>query len=164
MTTFVAGQVKTTHLCPVCAAKRKKPPAPPTMSDFMSAFYDDQDAETMVCTNCGWTLQDFRSTGRLGCAHCYQVFEPAIMPILKGVHMNVAHKGKRPGQRVKVQTKGMPKKDDAQQKVSALQRELKVAVSTENFEEAARLRDEIAMLCAGVHAEKDGGAADKEDK
>ncbi len=96
---------------------------------------------------CGTTLEEFKKTGRLGCAHCYEVFESSIIPLLKSIHMNEKHTGKRPGERVVVdiekETADAAKRED-------LKRELRKAISTENFEEAARLRDEIVLL------EKDG--------
>lgn len=148
MTTFVNGQVKTVHLCPACAAKKKHSAAIPGFSfnDLMSAFYDSEETETLVCEKCGTTLVDFKKTGRLGCAECYKVFEASIGPVLKGIHMNVKHTGKRPGQRVKIDTKVNTEKVSIENKKAALKRELKVAISTENFEEAAKLRDEIALL------------------
>lgn len=147
MTTFVNGQVKTMHLCTECASKKKTTAAAgPSMSDFISAFYDDSDAAALVCGKCGTTLGDFRKTGRLGCAACYDVFRSAIVPVLKGVHMNTQHTGKHPGERVEIAVKDADKKTANETKKQVLRRELKMAVSTENYEEAARLRDEIALL------------------
>ena len=145
MTTFVNGQVKTVHLCPQCAAKRKKTTVIPGFSfnDFMSAFYDDEETSDVTCENCGTTLTDFKKTGRLGCANCYKVFESSILPVLKGIHMNIKHTGKRPGDRVDIDVE---KADRTASKKEELKKALRMAVSTENFEEAARLRDEIALI------------------
>ncbi len=149
MTTFVNGQVKTVHMCPQCASKKGKASSVvgPSFNDFMSSMYDKDESTLLVCENCGTTLDDFAKTGRLGCANCYKVFESSIMPVLKGVHMNVVHTGKRPGERVKLDVA----KETIKNKKLTLQRELKSAISIENFEEAARIRDEIVTL-------------DKEDK
>ncbi|MBT3319071.1 MAG: hypothetical protein HN948_00700 [Clostridia bacterium] len=144
MTTFVNGQVKTMHLCPQCASKKNKASsvAGPSFNDFMSSMYDKKDSQMLVCDNCGTTLDEFSKTGRLGCANCYKVFESSVLPVLKGVHMNVVHTGKHPGERVKLEVA----KETAKNKKDSLARELKSAVATENFEEAARIRDEIAVL------------------
>ena len=147
MATFVNGQVKTVHLCPQCAAKRNKPMVISGFSfnDVMSAFCDSDDADQITCERCGTTLADFQKTGRLGCANCYRVFESSILPLLKSIHMNVLHTGKHPGGRVafddekEIPATSLGKKDE-------LKRELRLAISTENFEEAARLRDEITLL------------------
>lgn len=144
MTTFVNGQIKTMHLCPICAANKGKSATVkgPSFNDFMSSFYDTDESTTLVCDNCGTTLDEFSKTGRLGCARCYSVFRESILPVLKGVHMNTKHTGKKPGQRVKLEEKIETPKD----KKADLKKELKAAITTENFEEAARLRDEIALL------------------
>ena len=144
MTTFVNGQVKTVHLCPQCASRKNKASSVvgPSFNDFMSSFYDKDESDALVCDTCGTTLDEFSRTGKLGCAKCYKVFESSIIPVLNGVHMNVKHTGKHPGERVKVDVA----KESAKNKKDMLKRELKSAVSTENFEEAARIRDEIAVL------------------
>jgi protein arginine kinase activator len=145
MTTFVNGQVKTVHLCAQCAAKRNKPSVLPGFSfnDLISAFYETEEAEEVVCDKCGTTLASFQKTGKLGCAHCYRVFESSLLPLLKGIHMSEKHTGKHPGERVIVEVE---KESAPENRKEELKRELRLAVSTENFEEAARLRDEIALL------------------
>lgn len=148
MTTFVNGQVKTVHLCSACAAKKKGTVVIPWFSfnDFLSAFYDEEEAADVACEHCGTTLASFRKEGRLGCAHCYQTFEAGITPILKSIHMNTQHTGKRPGERVLVQPGHEADASGAQLRKEQLKKELLRAVAVENFEEAARLRDEIALL------------------
>ena len=57
--------------------------------------------------------------------------------------MSTQHTGKRPGEKVAVdlgrEASGVEKKEQ-------LKRSLRMAISTENFEEAAKLRDEIARI------------------
>jgi protein arginine kinase activator len=145
LTTFVNGQVRTVHLCPQCAAKRNKPAVLPGFSfnDLISAFYENEEAEEVTCDMCGMTLASFQKTGRLGCAQCYKVFESSILPVLKGIHINDKHTGKRQGERLALD---LEKEPAAESRKEELKRELRAAISTENFEEAARLRDEIALL------------------
>ena len=145
MTTFVNGQIKTVHLCSKCAAKKKQAAVIPGFSfnDFMSAFYDTDEAAEVVCDVCGTTLAEFKKTGRLGCADCYKVFESSILPVLKSIHMNVKHTGKHPGERVDFDVE---KAEASVNKRAELKKALKMAISTENFEEAARLRDAIALM------------------
>lgn len=147
MTTFVNGQIKTVHLCTQCAAKRKKPTILPGFSfnDFMSAFYDVDDSQDLMCEKCGTTLTTFKKTGRLGCANCYKVFESSILPVLKGIHMNVKHTGKSPGEHVVIDMGKEPETESIGKK-EKLKKELSLAITTENFEEAAKLRDEIALI------------------
>jgi protein arginine kinase activator len=145
LTTFENGQVKTVHLCPQCAAKRK---APIVLSGFsfnylLSAFYEPEEARDAVCDHCGATMSSFQKTGRLGCAHCYKSLEASLLPVLKGVHMSTHHTGKHPGETVAVD---LGRETSSVEKKELLKKALRMAVSTENFEEAARLRDEIARI------------------
>jgi len=150
LTTFSNGQVKTVHLCAQCAARRNKPVvlAGFSFNDLMGAFYEAGGAEETVCEKCGMSLSDFQKTGKVGCARCYESFRDSLMPVIRSIHMNERHTGKRPGETVRLD---MDKDSEHELKKERLARELKIAISTENFEEAARLRDEIALL------EKEGG-------
>lgn len=148
MTTFVNGQVKTVHLCAQCAPKKKTAVVMPWFSfnDFMSTFYEQSTDVGQQCEACGTTLESFKKDGKLGCVNCYKVFEESISPVIKGIHMSMAHTGKHPGERVEVQP-GIENEEHAQQtQKEELKIKLKEAVAVENFEEAARLRDEIALL------------------
>ena len=148
MTTFVNGQVKTVHLCGQCAAGKKTAVVMPWFSfnDFVSTFYDDAEIVDQKCDMCGTTLEGFKKDGKLGCVNCYKVFEDTILPVIKGIHMNMTHTGKRPGEHVAME----PDREDGAQNIEAQKERLRVqlreAVAVENFEEAARLRDEIALL------------------
>ena len=54
-----------------------------------------------ACARCGATLQDFRESGRLGCAECYQAFEVPLRDLLRRLHGSTHHMGERyvdPGQ------------------------------------------------------------------
>jgi protein arginine kinase activator len=145
MTTFVNGQVKTVHLCAQCAAKRKTPVVISGFSfnDLLSAFYETEDTQDAACESCGTTMSSFQKTGRLGCANCYKAFEASLMPVLKGLHMSTQHTGKRPGERVAVD---LGREASSVERREQMKRSLRMAISTENFEEAARLRDEIARI------------------
>lgn len=144
LTTFSNGQVKTMHFCPQCASLKSKASSivGPNLNDFMSSFYDKEESDVLVCKNCGTTLDEFSETGRLGCSNCYTVFRQSIIPVLKGIHINSEHKGKCPGQTIKLDVE----KESRQNFKDKLKKDLKTAISTENFEEAAKIRDEIALL------------------
>lgn len=146
MTSFVNGQMQTVHLCGDCAAKKKKAAVMPWLSfnDFLSAFYNIDESQQIKCENCGTALSEFKKTGKLGCAKCYQVFESSIQPVLKGIHINTVHTGKRPGEKINAVQEC--EAETARCHKEKLKQKLREAVSVENFEEAARLRDEIALI------------------
>ena len=91
-----------------------------------------------VCPRCGYALDDFQSTGRLGCPQDYTVFHDELEPLLKKIHGAAAHVGKVP-----------PRAAAAVRRETELQRleaDLRRAVAREDFESAARLRDELKKL------------------
>ena len=128
-----------------------------TVSDMMS-FLDVKDMNDMndmvdsnTCATCGWTLIDYKRTGKLGCADCYSSFKEALTPILSGYHGSTFHIGKMPlkyieHRKSKVMLDAMRLKNVATLSLHDLENMLEVAVENENYEEAAKLRDEILKL------------------
>ena len=49
-----------------------------------------------TCPNCGTTLEDFRRTGLLGCAECYQIFREEVFAAARHVQGKIHHEGKIP--------------------------------------------------------------------
>ncbi|ADV64027.1 UvrB/UvrC protein [Isosphaera pallida ATCC 43644] len=94
--------------------------------------------EATVCPVCGITFADFRSTGRLGCPHDYEVFRDELMPLLENVHNHTVHKGKSP--------KRAPSGTERFTELIQYRNQLKVAIATEDYETAAKLRDQIRDL------------------
>ncbi len=90
------------------------------------------------CKNCNLTYPQFSQIGRLGCSRCYEAFAPKLKGLLKRVHGSSIHNGKLPNRisgtvRIKKQ-------------LSELKQNLQKKIADEEFEEAARLRDEIRQL------------------
>lgn len=40
----------------------------------------------VVCPNCGYDLNDFKRTSRLGCSNCYNVFGKQLAPLIQQIH------------------------------------------------------------------------------
>ena len=85
------------------------------------------------------TESELRRTGRAGCADCYQSFEDILLPYIRKLQGATAHVG---AAHTPAGTPEQPQQDTAQ----ALKNKLQEAISQENYEEAARLRDEIRRL------------------
>ena len=85
--------VRLLHLCERCAAERgveTSASAPkPAISDFLQSVHQAMQAtqgDAARCAFCSSTFRDFRSTGRLGCAHCYDAFEKSMRDLLRRVY------------------------------------------------------------------------------
>ncbi len=97
------------------------------------------------CGSCGLSFTEFRNKGLLGCADCYRHFEPALAPLLQRSHEGGSeHAGKVPSRAGEAL--------DRQQRLVSLRKELADAVETEQYEEAAKLRDEIRTIERGPAA------------
>jgi protein arginine kinase activator len=88
------------------------------------------------------TYEQFKTCGKLGCAHCYHTFANEMESLMKNVQGSTRHEGKYP-KRSGVE---MRQKREAEQ----LRTQLQKAISEENFEEAAALRDRIKELEAAL--------------
>ncbi|MFH1855803.1 MAG: UvrB/UvrC motif-containing protein [Candidatus Omnitrophota bacterium] len=137
------------HICEKCAAEKGVIETEAFgMSDllaglagFGTGLKTKKLEKTEVCPKCGMTFEDFKKTGRFGCAVCYETFKGAILPLLQRIHGSAHHFGKFP-----VGVLGEERKESM---LEELQNKLKTAIEKEEFEEAARLRDKIKELQEG---------------
>ncbi len=149
LTQIVDNKVTTVHLCEPCAAEKGvntgASVAKFPLSDFLASLGKGAPAalpagaEPRACTFCGATLQDFRETGRLGCPHCYETFEPHLRDLLRRLHGSSQHVGE-------VYLPPTGAQTDSQRVLTDLREQLRRAVDAENFELAAELRDRIRVL------------------
>jgi protein arginine kinase activator len=125
------------HLCEECAKKYLYPAGGPKKA----AKADADDPGGKVCDACGLRFVEFRNSGRLGCPHDYDSFRDELVPLLESIHGDAKHQGKTP--------RRLPKAKAAQHELGQLRRHLQQAVTAEDYEEAARLRDRIKRLEEG---------------
>jgi len=142
------GDVDALHLCESCAHEylnMAEPLKPLQVSEAAKSFAQklaevtsDEELDQLdqlVCPNCGISFREFRSQGRLGCPHDYSAFENELMPLLENIHGETQHTGKTP--------RRAPGGSKRQYRLIKLRSELKNAVEKEDYEDAARLRDQI---------------------
>jgi len=95
----------------------------------------------VVCLDCGFTLEDLKRIGRLGCSSCYTVFRKDLMHSLSNMHKGISHQGRVPD--------GMMESLELQQKEEKLIQDLDKAIKDEEYEKAAVLRDQLTKLREG---------------
>jgi len=103
-----------------------------------SGMVEQQTADTgdPTCEQCGMTFTQFRDKSLLGCPACYSAFEGPLTPLLERAHEGGTHHiGKTPRRG----GAGI----ERQVQLTRLRKRLDDAVASEDYELAARLRDDI---------------------
>ncbi len=95
------------------------------------------------CPFCGTDLKSIKKKGRMGCPHCYSEFRSILLPIVKDIHTDIEYRGKIP--------ENVPRQVKLEKSISDLRKRLKREIIVENFEEAARIRDEIRQLEKNIY-------------
>ncbi len=105
----------------------------------------DLTMERIKCPQCNMSFAEFARVGKFGCASCYDVFGPLIEENIKKIHGDIVHKGKRYQKK-----QGILSENDQNKKIEAqifnLTMKQREAVELENYELAAKYRDEIRNL------------------
>jgi protein arginine kinase activator len=140
------NRVEELHFCEECAKKYLYEPTPakksatttppPTAKAKPSESTEELGSKT--CEACGLKFVEFRNSGRLGCPHDYDSFLAELLPLLESIHGDVRHMGKTP--------RRQPRQKSTQKALAGLRKQLAQAVTEENYEEAAQLRDQIRTL------------------
>ena len=80
---------------------------PIDFSSFFGGLLDDseynsqqvmplfQTVKELKCNNCNMTYDDFVNIGKFGCEECYEVFSPKIDSLLKRLHGDNKHLGRK---------------------------------------------------------------------
>ena len=95
------------------------------------------------------TYPEFSSGGRFGCAHCYQTFGPFLKNFLKKIHGSENHSGKGPVS----QKEGITLK--------LLKQKLNALIQQEEYEQAAKVRDDIRALEKKINNDLWDGTSDE---
>ena len=102
-----------------------------------------------ACPGCGFTKSKFQQTGRLGCSQCYLTFSDEILARLGPMHRGLRHFGKHP--------EGFEGDAFSERLMEECKARLQDAVTAENYEEAARIRDELRQMEEGQGTAGTGG-------
>ncbi len=149
VTEIKAGAKIEKHLCKDCPLvndgmagnAKTHQPINELLSNFVLAHSGNAGSKTVKeCDTCATTWAKFKQNGLLGCEIDYTIFEEDLTPLLKRAHEGATHHtGKVPSRR---RGDGAVRKREPS--VGRLRRELERAVEAEDYESAAKIRDQIA--------------------
>lgn len=146
LTKIINNEVKQQHLCERCAAEQGVETTISVPKHPLGALLHAAQQQLVTpttengrCTFCGATMNDFRTTGRWGCARCYSTFEVSMRELLRRVHGNARHGGR-------VYQAPQPALDERATILGELKERLRRAIESEQFEMAADLRDRIRVI------------------
>ncbi|MBP2033153.1 protein arginine kinase activator [Clostridium algifaecis] len=153
ITKIVNGAKQDINLCEKCAMEHGELSFVPQI-DFVSPFSfqnilsgimnymnntsTTQDDFDITCKNCGTSYREFKKTGLVGCSECYDNFSSILQPIIKRVQANLEHTGKIP--------KRAGKNIIERRNLLKLKQDLQKAITLEEYEKAAEIRDKIKNL------------------
>lgn len=156
---IVEGKLQKVNLCKRCAdEKGVTDPTGFALADMLEGMGEEKsthaaiDSDETVCPSCGFSQTDFKKTGRFGCADCYHVFDEGLESLLEAMHKHTQHVGKVPASFPKLPAVIVapgpeePMEPSPADRLSDLKSALSKSVEDEDYEEAARLRDEISQL------------------
>lgn len=142
LTQIAGDKVQKVDLCEDCAKQKGvNDPGSFSIADLLLGLGASQEIEQasggmeVKCSHCGFTQADFKKSGRLGCSECYKTFAEGLEGLLKTMHKGTRHAGKVP--------EALRQSRDLTDRLKTLQKKLAKAIEDEQFEEAAKLRDEI---------------------
>ena len=167
--TEIINGVKTEHnLCSHCAKEMDfgqytalldgEFPLGKLLSGLLGLEEDEEETDErfrVVCPTCGTSFDDFVQNSRFGCPDCYGVFDLFISDKIKQLQGSESHRGKMPKIMAGKEKSAAGNRKEVPQDVllaADLEKQLKEALKTEDYEMAAVCRDKIRALKAG----KDG--------
>jgi protein arginine kinase activator len=130
------------HLCGRCAKEADLGPPPTPPAELLGSIVDHLiikhvgelvgDLARTSCPVCGLGYMEYRTGGRLGCPHDYEAFARGLPAQIRRAQGATRHVGKAPRHR----------DPDAPGRLR-IRAEIRAAVSREDYEQAARLRDQL---------------------
>lgn len=135
----------------IITADGSEPPA--FVKDFLDAAVgliegvaDGKVGKVRKCRVCGSTWERIKETKSVGCPDCWTMFGSELKEEFLSASYGPAHKGRMP-----------EKSDDGKPSAAFLEKELRDAVSRQDYRKAARIRKQLDEL-AGSSPEGNGGA------
>ncbi|RHP34408.1 UvrB/UvrC motif-containing protein [Lachnotalea sp. AF33-28] len=121
-----------------------------------SKMEDEARMEQLSCPTCKTTYEEFIKNSRFGCPDCYQMFDLLMSDNIKKLQGSDTHVGKRPKYGLE-ETDEKERADvgrkSQEEELSLLESRLREAIAEEEYETAAKYRDQIKELKERMNAD-----------
>ena len=153
----INGKIQSYSLCGDCAAKLREKgdlqditsmmdsfaaPFSALQNDLFGGFFGMPTLKTLSvakkCPRCSSQYSDIAKNGKVGCPTCYDIFRDELARTIQSIHGTTSHTGSVPSRHRAKQARA--------EQLKKLKSELQEAVRTEDYETAAKLRDEVRRL------------------
>ena len=116
------------------------------LGSFWGSLFAEPSArhavDTVRCSGCGKTFREIAASGKAGCPACYTTFYDRLLPSVQRIHGKTGHVGKIPS--------GAESAVRTERELEDLRRQLNEAITAQEYEKCADLRDRIRALEGGV--------------
>lgn len=144
---MVGQEVLCTQMCAECPVLERK-----LHGDW--ALSSGSSEVVLSCEECGTTLAEVESGKLLGCTNCYSLFGEIVAEKLCKEYLIAPSCEAAFRQKKELHVGGVPGQSatlSRQSRLASLNEALNEAVRKENYEEAARIRDEIKQMVEEPH-------------
>ncbi|MBQ3046141.1 MAG: UvrB/UvrC motif-containing protein [Clostridia bacterium] len=150
---IINGDMAESHLCSECASHLGYSDMFSgfglNLSELFGGFLGDtkpsvSSGKSPRCPKCGSSFDEIVHSGKVGCADCYRTFYDRLLPSIQRIHGKIKHSGK-----TAAVASAQPKVETTAEKIEKLKSAMNDAVAKQDFENAAKIRDEIKALEGG---------------
>lgn len=148
----INGKVTEEALCSECAKKNGEM----SFDNFSNGLFNGlfgyrptvEKTKKTKCDLCGTTFEEIKRTGRIGCAHCYDVFKDELSKVIESIYGNAVYHGSL----YELPENNSVNDTADKSETEKMKEELRLAVINEDYEKAAVLRDKIKQAEANDNA------------
>ena len=147
---IINGDMAESHLCSDCARHLGYSDMfsgfDLDLADFFGGLLGDMMSPARLssgkrCPKCGASFDDIVREGKVGCSQCYEEFYEKLRPSIQRIHGKIKYSGKAAANAPRKEREESP-----EEKIAKLKEQMSEAVEKQEFEQAAKLRDEIRAL------------------
>lgn len=142
------GKTQSFHYCSECYQTLFGQLKSQASNDVWSDLFAEVTRPEKQCPVCGTTFADYKNTGLLGCASCYDVFKSELLPSIKRIQGKDRHVGK---------VGKDYSEHELMRELQSLQERLEKALKNKCYGEAGKLNERMNKITKILYGDKSDG-------